>query len=92
MRNLLWPDVNSISWIVSVWEGAIGVCVWFKAPSMQRMYGHSLAWHWQVDCGHVHLRSHFGIVCSSDLLSRVPTLVNVRNLVFLLVCSIWVMR
>ena len=27
-----WQRVNSMSWIVSVGEGAIGVCVWFGAP------------------------------------------------------------
>ena len=30
---------------MSVGEGAIGVCVWFGDPIMQRMFGLSLAWH-----------------------------------------------
>ena len=67
---------------MSVGEGAIGVCVWFGAPIMQRMSGLSLAWHWQANCEHVHLRSHSRIVCSGGLLLKVHALVNVKNLVF----------
>ena len=44
--NLSWQYVNSISWIMSVGEGVVGVCVWFGAPIMQRTFGLSLAWHW----------------------------------------------
>ena len=87
-----WQYVNSISWIVSAGEDVIGVCVRFGAPSMQSLYGLSLAWHWQVDCGHVHLRNQYGIVCYGGLLLRVSELINVRNLVFLLGCSVCVMR
>ena len=77
---------------MSVGEGAISVCVWFGDPIMQRMSGLSLAWHWQADCEHVHLRTHSGFVCSGGLLLKVHALVNVKNLVFLLACSVWVMR
>ena len=45
-----------------VGEGDEGVCVWFGAPSMHSMSNLSLAWYWQFVCGHVHLRSHYGIV------------------------------
>ena len=34
--NLSWQYVNSMTWIVSVREGAIGVCVWFGALIMQK--------------------------------------------------------
>ena len=43
-------------------EGEIGVCVWLGAPSMHRMSGLSLAWHWHSCWGHMHLRSHSRIV------------------------------
>ena len=55
--NLSWQYVNSMSWIVSVGEGDIGVCVWFKAPIMHRMYGRNLAWHQHIIWEHVHLKS-----------------------------------
>jgi hypothetical protein len=55
---------------VSVEEGNIGICVWFGAPIMQNMSGHKLAWHWHAICEHVHLQSHFGIVCSDGSLLR----------------------
>ena len=55
---------------MSVEEGDIGVCVWFKAPIMQKMPDHNLAWHWHVICEHVHLRSQFGIVYLGGSLSR----------------------
>ena len=29
---------------------------------MQRMYGLSMAWHWQFVCGHVHSTSHYGTI------------------------------
>ena len=45
-------------------EGDIGVCVSFGAWSMLKMSGLSLAWHWHFVCGHVHSRSHYGIVWS----------------------------
>ena len=44
----------------------MGVCVLFGAPIMHRMSGLSLAWHRQGVCGHVHLISHSGIVCSGE--------------------------
>ena len=40
-RNLSWQYVNSMNCIVC--EGAMGVDVWFGAPSMHRMSGLSLA-------------------------------------------------
>ena len=40
----------------------------------------------------MHLRTHSGIVCSDGLLLKVHALVSVKNLVFLLACSVWVMR
>ena len=64
LGSLSWQCVKSMSWIGSVrGGGAIGVCVWFGAPIMHKFFGRSLAWHWHVMCGHVHLRSQFGIVC-----------------------------
>ena len=50
-----------------VGAGGRGVCVWFEALILHRMYGRSLAWHFQDACGHVHLSSHSGIVCSGAL-------------------------
>jgi hypothetical protein len=41
---MLWQYVNSMSRIVSVGEGDIGVCVWFGAPIMHKMSGLNLAW------------------------------------------------
>ena len=38
--------------------------VWFGAPSMHRMSGLSLAWHWHVFVGMCIGVSHSGIVCS----------------------------
>jgi hypothetical protein len=67
----------------------IGVCDWFGAPIMHRIYGLSLAWHWQLGCEHVHLRSHSGIVCSGGLLLNVFALVSVKNIVSLLACNVW---
>ena len=75
--NLSWPYVNSMSWVVIVGEGAIGVCVWFGAPIRHNMSGRSLVGDCHVGCGHMHLRSPSGIVVSSGLLFRWPTLVSV---------------
>ena len=61
LGSLSWKYVNSMSWIVTVGEGDIGVCVWFGAPIMHKMSGLNLAWHWHVICEHVHLRSHMGL-------------------------------
>ena len=49
-----------------VWdcEGVTGVGVWFGAPSMHRMSGCSLAWHWHLFCVHVQFRSHSGTMLS----------------------------
>ena len=77
---------------MDVGEGDIGICVWFGAPILHRMSGLNLAWHWHVVCVHVHLRSHFGIVCSGGLFLRWLGLVNVKNRVFLLACNVWIMR
>ena len=54
--------------------------------------GRSLAWHWHGVWGHVHLKSHYGIVCSCGWLLRLHALVRVKSHVFLLACSVWVMR
>ena len=35
--NMSWQCVNSMSWIVTLEEGVIGVCVWCGAPIMHRM-------------------------------------------------------
>jgi hypothetical protein len=73
--------VNSMSWIGSVKGGGVllvFVRVWFGARIMHKFFDHSLAWHWHVMCGHVHLRSQFGIVCERDLLSRFHALVSVK--------------
>ena len=51
-----------MSWIVSLGEGGIGVCIWFGAPIMHRMSGLSFAWHLHVVCVRVQLRSHSGTV------------------------------
>ena len=77
---------------MSVGEGDIGVCIWFMAPIMDRMYGLNFAWHWHVVCVHVHLRSHSGIVELGGLLLKLLALVNVKNMVDLLACSVWVTR
>ena len=49
--NLSWQYMNSMSWIVIVGDGVIGVCVWFEAPIMHRMYGLSLATGSSVSIG-----------------------------------------
>jgi hypothetical protein len=56
------------------------------------MSGLSLAWHWHGLCVHVHLISHYGFVWSWGWLVSLPTLVNLKNRVFLLACNVWVMR
>ena len=61
--NLSWQYVNSMSCIVWACVGNKGVGVWFGAPSIHRMSGLSLAWHWHFVCGHVHSRSHSRTVC-----------------------------
>ena len=39
--------MNSMSWVVIVGEGAIGVCVWFGAPIIGSEFGWILAcWLW----------------------------------------------
>jgi hypothetical protein len=90
--NLSWQYVNSINWIVWLVEGTMGVGVWLWAPIMHNMSGFSLAWHWHFVCEHVHVRSHSGIVLSGGWLLWLPALANVKNLVFLLACSVWVIR
>ena len=57
-------------------DGSKGVDVWLGAPSIVRIYGLNLAWHWQCVCEHVHLISHYGMVRSWVLLLRLPALVN----------------
>jgi hypothetical protein len=37
----------------------------------------NLSWHWQLVCGHVHFRSHLGLVCSWLILLWVPAFVSV---------------
>ena len=86
--NLLWQYVNSMNWIVYVDEGSICVCVWCGASSIQRICGLNLAWHWQVVCGHVHLRSRFVTICSGVVLLRLHALVSVKNRVCLLACNV----
>ena len=49
-----WQYVNSMSWIVSVGEGDIGVYVGFGAPIMHMISCSNFAWHWHVICEHVH--------------------------------------
>ena len=92
LGNLSWQYVNSMNWTLSVGEGEMSVCIWFGAPSMHRVSGLNLAWHWHVVCGQVHLRSHYGIVCLGGLLLRFHALVSAKNLVCLLACNVWVMR
>ena len=75
--NLSWQYVNSMNYTVWAGEGIRGVEAWFGAPSIQRMSGRSLAWHWHFVCGHVHSRSHSGTVCCWFMLLRFPALVNV---------------
>ena len=91
-RNLSWQYVNSMNWTVYLGDGVIGVCIWLGAPIMHSMFSLSLAWHWHICCGHVHVRSHSGTVWSGGWLFRLPALVKVKNLVCLLACSVWVMR
>ena len=40
--NLSWQYVNSMSWIVILGEGVMGVCTWFGAPIMHVISGLSL--------------------------------------------------
>jgi hypothetical protein len=65
--NRSWQYVKSMSWIVVVGEGAIGVWVWFEGPIAHRTYGLSLVWQLQGKCGHAHLRSQYGIVLVGGL-------------------------
>jgi hypothetical protein len=44
--------------------------VMFRALIMDRMSGRSLAWHWHLVWGYVHLRNQNGIVCPGGLLLR----------------------
>ena len=62
--NLSWQYVNSMSCIVCVEDGSKGVGVWFGAPSIFRIYGLNLAWHWQFVYEHALFTSHYGIICS----------------------------
>jgi hypothetical protein len=73
-------------------EGDIGGCVCFGAPITHRMFGLSLAWHWHGFGWQVHWSSHSGIVCSCGWLLKCHAFVSVKNLVFLLACSVWVIR
>ena len=68
---------------MSVGEGIIGVCVWFGAPIMHRIFGLSMVRSIFL----VHLMSQFGIVCLRGLLLRLFALVSVKNPVFVLVCN-----
>ena len=61
-------------------------------PIMHRISCLDLAWHWNVVCVHVHLRSHSMMVCLVGVLLRLPTLVNVKKRVFLLAWNVLVMR
>ena len=58
-------------------DGSRGVDVWVGAPSIFRIYGLNLAWHWQFVCEHVHLISHSGMARSCLLLLRLLALVSV---------------
>ena len=62
--NLSWQYVNSMNCIVCVSAGTKGVGAWFGTPSMHRMSGLSLAWHWHFVCVHVHSMSRSGTFCS----------------------------
>ena len=83
---------DSMNCTVRLEDGGMGVCVWFGAPILQRMYGLSLARHWHSFWWHVHWSSHCGIVCSCGWLLRLLALVRVKNMVFLFACSVLVMR
>ena len=82
-RSLSWRYVNSISWVVIAGDGDIGVCVWRGTPIRHDMYGLSLARHQHVVCVHVHFCIQYRVVFSGGLLLKLPTLVSVRNWVFL---------
>ena len=43
-------------------EGEIGVCVWLGAPSIHRMFGLNLAWHWQGCWGMCILGAILGLL------------------------------
>ena len=75
-----------------VGAAVIGICVWFGALSIHKIFGLNLAWHWQVVCGHVHFMSHTQTICSGVALLRLPALVSVKNPVCLLACNVCVMR
>ena len=51
--------------------------VWLGTPSIHRIYGLSLAWHWQLVCGHVHCMSQYGTICSWFMLLRLLAFVSV---------------
>ena len=75
-------------------EGLIGeyvmaVCAFYELDC-KCMRG----WYWclYLVLGLVHLRSQSGIVWLGGLLLNLRALVSVKNRVFLLACSIWVMR
>ena len=75
--NLSWQYVNSMNYIVCVGQSSSGIGMWFGTPIIHRIFGLSLAWHWQLVCGHVHSMSHSGTVCSWFMLLRLPTYVSV---------------
>ena len=58
-------------------EGEIGLCIWLGAPSMHRMSGLDLTWHWQGCWGHVDLRSHYGTLGYGSWLFKLPTFAKV---------------
>jgi hypothetical protein len=63
--------------IVCVGVGSKGVGVWFGAPSILRISGLILAWHWQFVCGHVHFMSQSGTICWWFMLLELHALVSV---------------
>ena len=75
--NRSWQYVNSMNCTVYVCEGSNGMGVWIGAPIMQRMCGQSLAWHWHLVCGHVHVMSHSCTVWSWLLVLVFPAFVSV---------------
>ena len=57
--------MNSINCIVCVFEFGMGVGVWFGTPNMQRMYGLSLAWHFDINKMNKHIVVHtIGKTCN----------------------------
>ena len=73
-------------------EGVMGRGLWLGAPITHRLSALNLVGHWHGGWVHVHFSIHYGIVESSGALLWYLALIKVKNLVNLLVCSVWEIR